>query len=1430
MSEKQNINDGDVMKMCRRSRIIVLSCLICLHAVVFFVAAEDKIADVNPHKYQETIIFRQDFEKYPVGEKKIEDVYGYPQADPPDIQITDQAHSSSKRALKVILHPELKKDHTLNFSKRFSVELGSIFNISMRVKLQDIKGGQPWQTPLIRASFYDKKNIPLDYVNMLTSIKTTEAPADDNWVIISQDITPKENVTSGMLSLNIYDGHDVGGTVYLDDVKITRKTPMDANIIWQVGGTFIPFNTYDLAENTEIKTSPCFDVKTHTFTYRLPDAGGFVTGVIPKGLGAISSTYLFCNEIPTALILKWKENEAGTRRLEIKSGFYRKMHYERGDLRAEFSSGQVKYWDFAKSCYDKNKAAWQNVGPLSLSAVFEVKPGENSVKLDFLAAQRGDNILFDSIRLVNAKDKELLPPVLEFNTGKLGNVFDVSEKVTLTANIYNCNPGQKSNFSYTIKDYFNQAVAEENVNFTADSSGKAKVEISPAIHGTGYFLLTPSIAGKKSYVFDFVRVVKADVNEKVDYDKSHFGTNLIQCEYGLKNTEMYEKLVLLTRQAGATWTRFNSIAWRWMEGGRDFTTETANTADRPDIIGPDKRWYNWKSWDDQIDIAHKHGFKIMATFLTTPDWAKKYPGKDFSHMGWHEPPRPAEYADFVGKTVSRYKDKIKYWEIWNEAYWQGQSDYWGGSPEDYGDIQKAAYPVIKQIDPAAKVLCTSSTGGLFQEKFIARAGLDTFDINNEHYRVGYKVNKELLEWWKERGMNKPAWSTETFSFVQPLFTFENSDKKAAGMWKIFITDWAAGMEKTFYWLSEFDCLNDLDLHATVLYPAFRALTHRLEGAEYINHNFTLGEGVEAYIFKNKGEMLTAIWAGAIRNNGDGQEQKEISFNVGVPMVKIIDIMDNEREALTENGVLRIKAGYVPFIVKGGDPEAVLLPTALRVSPENVFIMAGKTDNYEIRFKNIYQTALKGTISVEGVPPGWKVEPEKKDFDLHGLGELIVPVKITPAANAGHNLYNLNVNANLEDKQGSRLTAPLKVGTVDTPFGANLLSNSGFEEGKSDTADGWIYGQLNQDVKFSRETGEAHSGKYSVKFHAAQKVRTGSLLIPNNGARISVLPGEVYILSNWCKGAPAMKCSLHMRQYSRDGKYVSSNNQMFFYQPRAEGWKRTVNVYVVPDGIFSIDLGFVFESIQGTIYLDDFSFCRFRGNPVMNKILYELHSPKAAAPLSIDGDDRKWQKIEKAFVNDISAVRKSGEAENLTGDIPFDWRGKDDLRFEFATQWDENNLYLWLKVKDDVFCQPFAGIARYKGDSAQIAMDPVNAGSSINNERSELIFSTNPEGKIEVYQNTALPNPLLLAAMRTGLMKDWKVIVKRDESKKETIYEAAIPFLVFGPGFKPKAGESIGFSLLVNDNDGQGRRGWMEWSGGIGKIKDSKLFGSLIFME
>lgn len=129
----------------------------------------------------------------------------------------------------------------------------------------------------------------------------------------------------------------------------------------------------------------------------------------------------------------------------------------------------------------------------------------------------------------------------------------------------------------------------------------------------------------------------------------------------------------------------------------------------------DERWNRptWDHLDQLVDLINEYDLELIARLDYPPDWALP-PGTT-----WHATP-PANYedfGDFVYAVVSRYKGKIKYYQIWNEP---NLTIEWGLQPvnaADYVRLLKIAYTRAKEADPnvviiAAALAPTIETGPL----------------------------------------------------------------------------------------------------------------------------------------------------------------------------------------------------------------------------------------------------------------------------------------------------------------------------------------------------------------------------------------------------------------------------------------------------------------------------------------------------------------------------------------------------------------------------------------------------------------------------------------------------------------------------------------------------------------------------------------------
>ena len=110
--------------------------------------------------------------------------------------------------------------------------------------------------------------------------------------------------------------------------------------------------------------------------------------------------------------------------------------------------------------------------------------------------------------------------------------------------------------------------------------------------------------------------------------------------------------------------------------------------------------------DNYVTDLVSHGITItyMLTF-----WDKA------NHPeGWEVQPRfkteeeISRYLEYVRFIVSHFEGRVRYYELWNEPNIPGPLQYI--EPADYIDLAKRTIPVIKEIDPQAKIVVGSTSG------------------------------------------------------------------------------------------------------------------------------------------------------------------------------------------------------------------------------------------------------------------------------------------------------------------------------------------------------------------------------------------------------------------------------------------------------------------------------------------------------------------------------------------------------------------------------------------------------------------------------------------------------------------------------------------------------------------------------------------------
>lgn len=166
-----------------------------------------------------------------------------------------------------------------------------------------------------------------------------------------------------------------------------------------------------------------------------------------------------------------------------------------------------------------------------------------------------------------------------------------------------------------------------------------------------------------------------------------------------------------------------------------------------------------------------------------------------------------------------------------------------------------------------------------------------------------------------------------------------------------------------------------------------------------------------------------------------------------------------------------------------------------------------------------------------------------------------------------------------------------------------------------------------------------------------------------------------------------------------------------------------------------------------------------------------------------------------------------------------YMGEEDLSGKIYGAYDDKNFYLAAQVTDDTMYSINSNNYIWACDSIQFAFANVRKSSGLRTEYSVGMLNGTPQMKRETFM---VVDTTIIDGVDTGIKDPTEIQVVRNGTT--TVYELKIPWTeIYGSGVDISSMKEVIFSVLINDNDGNGRKGWLEFCPGIAGSKNAASF-------
>jgi hypothetical protein len=537
--------------------------------------------------------------------------------------------------------------------------------------------------------------------------------------------------------------------------------------------------------------------------------------------------------------------------------------------------------------------------------------------------------------------------------------------------------------------------------------------------------------------------------------------------------------------------------------------------------------------------------------------------------------------------------------------------------------------------------------------------------------------------------------------------------------------------------------------------------------------------------------------------------KTVGLDVSQRSVEVMNFVGDARTFHTADGRLTLTASARPQYVLLDSSEQVRptepLVTPLKLRHDAVFgEPAGITA--EFRVTNPMGTRLSAFLAFDG--PTWcSAEPRQVKMDLGSnesqMARFVVSV---PKENQDRIHYEFadivpraehTIGVCLLDRRDRRLAEARAALAVHEPLEVRLRP---LLAKRADQEEPKLL------VRIRNHSGRAKAGSVEIRTKARLDITPGA-------QRFSVEAGEQTTATFQVRGALPGPDKPESRKTPDKGERVRLGG----YDPNASGYCYS----------FGIGEGYVVEAV---VKCDD----ETGGDENrQSRGLAFLPCVRAKEPPKLDGREDDWSEAVWFDVGPAGRINSlpffcnvhSHEKEN----VGMYFKGPVDLSARWAARWDETCLYLFFRVLDDVFHQPYGGDMLWNGDSVRFTVDPTPDETDAGIQpvpRDPASFQAfdvglSPAGP-QLYRNYDA------CGLRPGPVASAKVSVARRPDGVS--YELAVPWEEIGR-VRPEPGGWVQMSIVFDDSDGHGRKTWINWFGGLGGIaREPRLMGDLNFVE